>query len=108
MELTTQLNKGNDNKLRFGFYSLWFILLVIQARYTELFSDEAYYWNYSTNLAWGYFDHPPVIAFLIRCGYSIFHNELGVRLFPVIFSTASIFIIESLIKPKDLKLYYVI
>jgi len=32
---------------------------------TELYSDEAYYWQWSRHLAWGYYDHPPLIAWLI-------------------------------------------
>ncbi len=108
MNITTPLKKISDSQLRFMFYTLWFVVLLIQARYTELFSDEAYYWNYSTNLAWGYFDHPPVIAFLIKCGYYLFPNELGVRLFPVILNTLTIFILEKIINPKDLRLFYVI
>ncbi|HXP48538.1 MAG TPA: glycosyltransferase family 39 protein [Bacteroidia bacterium] len=100
--------EAKKNYIRPLFYSLWFVLLLIQARFTELLPDEAYYWNYSTNLAWGYFDHPPMIAFLIKCGYWLFHNELGVRLLPAILNTATIFVLEKLIKPKDLKLFFVI
>ena len=33
-----------------------------------VFPDEAYYWLWSRNLAPGYFDHPPVVALLIRLG----------------------------------------
>jgi hypothetical protein len=32
----------------------------------ELGNDEVYYWTFSHHLAWNYFDHPPLIAFLIR------------------------------------------
>ena len=65
---------------RFLFYSSWIILGLIQSRFTELLDDEAYYWVYSKFLDWGYFDHPPMVALLIKLGYSIFQNELGVRL----------------------------
>src|SRR6185295_14986382 len=58
--------------------------------------------------AWGYFDHPPVIAILIKGGYAIFHNELGVRLLTIILSTASLLIIESLIEKKNAFLFYAI
>jgi hypothetical protein len=47
-------------------------------------NDEAYYWMYSKYLAWGYFDHPPMIALMIKIGYAFFHNELGVRLMVVL------------------------
>lgn len=32
---------------------------------TDIYFDEAYYWQWSRHLAWGYFDHPPLIAWLI-------------------------------------------
>lgn len=32
---------------------------------TDTYFDEAYYWQWSRHLAWGYFDHPPLIAWLI-------------------------------------------
>jgi hypothetical protein len=87
--------------IRVLFYSLWFVGLLLQAYFTELTSDEAYYWMYSNNLAWGYFDHPPVIAFMINLGFYLLPNELGVRLFSVIFSTLTLFILEKIVKPKD-------
>jgi hypothetical protein len=90
------------------FYSAWLLLHLIQAFGTELFDDEAYYWVYSKFPAWGYFDHPPVIAILIKAGYAIFHNELGVRLLTIILSTASLWITESLIEKKNAFLFYAI
>ena len=65
------------------FLTIWGILNLVQARLTPLNNDEAYYWMYSKYLAWGYFDHPPMIALMIRMGYYFFHNELGVRLIAV-------------------------
>jgi len=93
---------------RLLFYSIWFVLHCIQAFNTELFDDEAYYWVYSKFPAWGYFDHPPVIAILIKAGYAIFHNELGVRILTIILSTASLWIIESLLERKNVFLFYAI
>ena len=78
------------------FFIGWFIINLVQAGFTELFDDEAYYWVYSRFLDWGYFDHPPMVAALIRVGYAIFHNELGVRLFIVILNTATIFFVHQL------------
>jgi len=37
---------------------LLLVLNVMQAWLTELDPDEAYYWIYSRQLDWGYFDHP--------------------------------------------------
>lgn len=86
---------------RLLFYSTWLILALAQSASTELIADEAYYWVYSRFPAWGYFDHPPMIAVLIRSGYTIFHNELGVRLICALLSTFTVLIIESLTERKS-------
>ncbi|WP_405604769.1 ArnT family glycosyltransferase [Polaribacter sp. Asnod1-A03] len=93
---------------KYLFYSFWFICLFIQAYFTEITYDEAYYWMYSRELTWGYFDHPPAIAFIIKLGYSLFSNELGVRLIPIILSTLTIFILEKIIKPKEIKTFFML
>ena len=47
---------------------------------TELLPEEAYYWMYAQHPALGYFDHPPMVAWIIRAGTSVFGNtETGVR-----------------------------
>jgi 4-amino-4-deoxy-L-arabinose transferase and related glycosyltransferases of PMT family len=93
---------------RLLFYSGWFLLNIIQAATTELLDDEAYYWVYSRFLDWGYFDHPPMVAALIKAGYALFHNELGVRLLFVALNTATICIIQELTAKKDERLFYAI
>lgn len=93
---------------RFFFYSSWIVFGLIQSRFTELQDDEAYYWVYSKFLDWGYFDHPPMTGLLIKMGYAIFPNELGVRLFPLILNVLSLVIIEKLITHKNPFLFYVI
>lgn len=86
----------------------WLILGLVQACFSELWDDEAYYWVYSRHLDWGYFDHPPMIALLIKIGYGIFHNELGVRLLIVIVNTLTLWITARLIASKDNKLFYLL
>lgn len=55
------------------------LLNIVQSIFTELIYDEAYYWYYAQNLAWGYFDHPPMVAFMVTISGLIFTGELGVR-----------------------------
>ncbi|MGV3656501.1 MAG: ArnT family glycosyltransferase, partial [Chitinophagaceae bacterium] len=90
------------------FYILWFVLGLIQALFTELQDDEAYYWVYAHYLDWGYFDHPPMIAVLIKWGSSIFGGELGVRFFPLLLGTLTLYITEKLVAPKNLLLFYAV
>ncbi len=47
---------------------------------TELYSDEAYYWLWAQRPAAGYFDHPPLVAWLIALSSRVLPGELGVRL----------------------------
>ena len=55
-----------------------------------LHPDEAYYWEWSRHLSAGYFDHPPVIALLIRAGTGLLGDTpLGVRLWPVLCGLAA-------------------
>lgn len=49
--------------------------------FIELFPQEAYYFLYSRHLALSYFDHPPVLAFLLRGFTEVFgQHELTLRL----------------------------
>ena len=52
-----------------------------------LSEDEAYYWQWSRHLAWGYYDQGPMVAWLIRAGtWLCGQTELGVRLPAVLLS----------------------
>ncbi|MDE2357189.1 MAG: glycosyltransferase family 39 protein [Alphaproteobacteria bacterium] len=52
-----------------------------------LTEDEAYYRLWAQAPAFGYFDHPPVIAWLIRAGVAVAgDSRLGVRLAPCLLS----------------------
>jgi hypothetical protein len=91
--------------------NLWFGLMVftalnvVTALFTELYNDEAYYWAYSRFLAWGYFDHPPVIALLIKIGYAIIPNELGVRFLPLLSVSAALWLIFTMADTADTRLF---
>jgi Dolichyl-phosphate-mannose-protein mannosyltransferase len=93
---------------RIVFYTAWLLLALIQSAYTELMDDEAYYWVYSRYPSWGYYDHPPMIALMIRLGYFFFQNEFGVRLVAVIMNGLTLFFIEKLLANKNPKLFYAI
>ena len=90
------------------FYGAWLVVGLLQSFFTELMDDEAYYWVYSRFPAWGYFDHPPMIALLIKGGYSLFQNELGVRLGTLLLNTGTLLICERLLENKNPFLFYTI
>jgi 4-amino-4-deoxy-L-arabinose transferase-like glycosyltransferase len=61
------------------------LLRLVAAAITPLTFDEAYYWMWSKHLAGGYYDHPPMVAVVIRLGTMIAGDtELGVRLVSVL------------------------
>jgi 4-amino-4-deoxy-L-arabinose transferase-like glycosyltransferase len=72
-----------------------FIIAIILVRgavagLTPLSFDEAYYWLWSRHLAFGYLDHPPLIALVIRAGTAVFGNtSFGVRFVPWLLSAAA-------------------
>ena len=82
----------------------WLVLNLIQASFTELFHDEAYYWTWSLFPAWGYAEHPPMIAWSIWLGRQIFEGELGVRLIPVFLGTGTFYLVVRMLglqRPLD-------
>ncbi len=57
------------------------LLRLIYLGQAQLIPDEAYYWNYAQHMDLSYVDHPPMVAWLIWLGTSIFgDNEFGVRI----------------------------
>jgi 4-amino-4-deoxy-L-arabinose transferase-like glycosyltransferase len=69
-------------KTLFAILAFLLVCRVLLAGNTELAEDEAYYWLWSTHLAAGYYDHPPMIAYFIRAGTILFgQTALGIRFF---------------------------
>jgi len=71
------------------------INVIFNAKY-QLHYDEAYYWVFSQNLSWSYYDHPPLLAYLIRLCSIFGHNEFAVRLPALITATITIITIFKL------------
>lgn len=74
------------------------LLAVFSAIYNAflpLHGDEAYYWMWSHHLQLGYYDHPPLIAYMIYLTNFISQSEWGVRLVNVIsMSVAAIYVFK--------------
>lgn len=96
---------GSGKKTLVVFLILWSILNLLQSYFTELGHDEAYYWTWSKHLDWGFIEHPPMVALFIKLGFFIFHNELGVRLLSVLFSSLILYLIYDKLVRKDVWLY---
>ncbi len=96
----------NSKAFYYSMLGFWFVINLLQSRFTELLHDEAYYYIYALDLAWGYYDHPPMIALLIKMGTLFFDNELGVRLFISIMSVATIVLIVKMARVKNYLLFF--
>jgi dolichol-phosphate mannosyltransferase len=57
------------------------LLRLIYLGQAELIPDEAYYWAYAQHMDLSFYDHPPMVAWLIWLGTALFGNtEFGVRI----------------------------
>jgi len=85
---------------------VFFVLRLFTAAVLELGNDEAYYWLYSQQLQWNYFDHPPLVALWVRISTlnGLFNDyEAAIRLGGMIscaFSTWFLFKAVSLIRDE--------
>ncbi|MBW8242237.1 glycosyltransferase family 39 protein [Muricauda oceani] len=98
-------------RLFFVLLSVLFVLNLLQSSVTELIYDEAYYWYYAQNMAWGYFDHPPMVAFLIKLSSFLFDGELGVRFMSCVLSAGTYMLLWLLVdnpKKKDYVVHFFI
>lgn len=94
------------NFLKVGLLILFIVQLTVISGF-ELAHDEAYYWLFSRHLDWGYFDHPPFMAVLIRCFSFLPHSEFSVRIGFVLAQFVALFFLLKLI-PKRLNFLAVI
>ncbi len=93
----------NLEKKHYILIGIWFLGNLLQAIFTGLHSDESYYWMFSQNLDWGFFDHPPMVALLIYIGNALLPGEIGVRLVFILLSTVTFaLILNELNEKKDL------
>ncbi|PIQ09099.1 MAG: hypothetical protein COW71_08280 [Ignavibacteriales bacterium CG18_big_fil_WC_8_21_14_2_50_31_20] len=71
-----------------NFYKFLGIIAFVKFAYLffiPITPQEAYYWFYSQNLDWSYFDHPPMAAYSIWFGTNIFgDNIFGVKFMAVV------------------------
>ena len=90
-----------SNRLVPGFLVLLTLLNLAQAFFSELILDESYYWYFSQDLSWGYFDHPPMVAFFVWLGGLFFEGELGVRFFAAFLFSGTVWFLWQCIDQKE-------
>jgi dolichol-phosphate mannosyltransferase len=77
--------------------ALLFCLRFLAASLIDLAPQETYYWNYAQHPALSYFDHPPMIAWVISAGqFLLGKNALGVRLGGLLLTLLSTWLLYTL------------
>jgi hypothetical protein len=88
------------------YLALWTLVNLLQSAFTGLFHDEAFYWLCGQHLDWGGWYHPPASPFFIHMGWLLLGGELGVRLFMVLLSTSTLYLLYLLARPKRPELFF--
>jgi hypothetical protein len=95
------MRNWNQKKIFFALLAAWFLINLLQAIFTEVFNDEAYYFMYGKYLAWGYFDHPPMIAIMVRISSLFFNGLLGVRIMTILMQLGTLYLTWKVLERKD-------
>lgn len=80
------------------------LIRCLAAMVVDLGNDEVYYLSYAHHLQWNYFDHPPMVALLIRLTTFNLHftDAFFVRLGPIILAAINTLLIFNIVrKLKD-------
>ena len=97
---------NNWPKQFFYFLIALFLINILQAAFTQLIYDEAYYWHFAQDMAWGYFDHPPMVAALIKISSLVFSGELGVRFLSCLLSMGTALLLWDTVSNQN-KIQYI-
>lgn len=75
---------STDTRWRTATVGILCIVILLHLTYmsvAQLIPDEAYYWQYAQHMSLSFFDHPPMVAWLIWLGTALAgQNEFGVRI----------------------------
>jgi len=76
------------------------LIRCISAMAVDLGNDEVYYLSYAHHLQWNYFDHPPLVALLIRLSTFNLHftHAFFVRLGPILLAAINTLMLFNLVR----------
>ena len=92
--------RNNPLLLFLFFLAVWVGLNFLQAIFTEIHSDEAYYFLYGENPAWGYFDHPPMVGLMIYLSNLFFNGNLSIRFMTIVLQAATLLLCWKIVEDK--------
>ena len=92
-----------DEKNSLKPFVLIFVVYLVLAAILPIADDEVYYWCWSKDLQWSYYDHPAMAAFLIRCSTTVFGDSaFGIRFPACLASVIVLYLIGRLTPLKPL------
>ncbi len=92
-----------DSQKLLSLVAVWLITAIAVTHIVPLADDELYYWCWSKELQLSYYDHAPLVAWLIAASTSILGDGLlGVRLPAILCMAGTLLAIGVLIKRADL------
>ena len=83
---------NNVEKRFYLFLLLWMLVDMVQAVFTNIHADEAYYALYGQFLDWGYYDHPPMVAILTHLSHWL-PGALSIRFCTVLLHGATLWLV---------------
>lgn len=79
---------------------LWMIADLLQAVFTPVHADEAYYALFGQHLDWGFYDHPPMVALLTFLSSLFFKGNLSIRFITVLLHGATVLMLGLSVEDK--------
>lgn len=89
-------------KLFYILLAIWVLANLLQAIFTPVHADEAYYALYGRFLDWGYYDHPPMVALLTALSGALFKGNLSIRFATVLLHGGTVWLVWKTLPHKTL------
>lgn len=89
-------------KLFYILLAIWVLADLLQAIFTPVHADEAYYALYGRFLDWGYYDHPPMVALLTALSGALFKGNLSIRFATVLLHGGTVWLVWKTLPHKTL------
>lgn len=90
-----------NNRIFYLILLLWVCVDLLTALFVNIHSDEAYYALYGARLAWGYYDHPPMVALLAHCSALLFDGILGVRFCTILMHAGTLWLVWKTLSAEE-------
>ena len=89
-------------KLFYILLAIWMLVDLLQAIFTPVHADEAYYALYGRFLDWGYYDHPPMVALFTALSGALFKGNLSIRFATVLLHGGTVWLVWKTLSLKTL------